>query len=892
MNLLVTFWRCMLMFLTFSIQGCPLLPADCEHFIPLGNLTVEPAPLFLLGSNLTVYCHISDCEWSYKITLELNGRNVNLSKRVNCTTEMFYLPSVRAPQSSLVCKMNHNQLSAQSIVNGKDLRAGLPPDKPVNVNCETTRSSDLIDCSWERGQETYILTFFNVSLFRENGTQIYSNRIKNADEVVLPREILDENTKYLLTVTAYNHFGASRSDPFIFCMKDLVIPETPHIVHMDFGSSSAFATLRWKTSESSVHLRPQIRLRATNSSWEQRDGAELSDGLMQVDNLRPLTRYELQIRTCDSPSGLTPKNISSFTTKWTSRPLCSRWSPSVRKMSPGRGLSQELHVWRILAGWTLNGLRNVTVLWKPPPSEDYSGELLEYQILLDNGHVQSCAAASSLCLLQVPAEVQAASVTAVTSYGTSPPANVNFRHTGVLVPVLRDLTPGASGSSALLSWAPRTEEELLNFVVEWDSVPARELQWKLLRKEQRNTSLSGLTAGVRYNVSLYAVTTRGVSAPASNLIYSKEKKPVHSPTLLVLVHESRQILVQWNELPVDQQRGFITKYTIYLRTLGPSSTEHRVIVSGSGPREMWLDCPEGALVLQMSASNSAGEGPRGRWTSSQPVAPAVGLVIVIVLIVTVFIVTVVNLMCWSCVRKWIKEKCISWGPDWLAESLPKPGRSNAIRLLEDDRSEPLFWSTYSDPPLSPILVVSSEERVCPIIQVEKSQTNSGEALAETTPSVSSTRTMLVEHASYKPQTAALVPLEEDTFSEEGLKDTQANAEEDRHSDILTGLLGGLLPSMDVDYSDLSQGLTLGSIDGLLLPTNSETTFLNTVFFQEGRGTMDNMETNVFLDLQQDCGITLDTDDPCSSQCLSETTQTDDYFPQVAHLSTTMLDTQR
>lgn len=30
----------------------------------------------------------------------------------------------------------------------------------------------------------------------------------------------------------------------------------------------------------------------------------------------------------------------------------------------------------------------------------------------------------------------------------------------------------------------------------------------------------------------------------------------------------------------------------------------------------------------------------------------------------------------------IKEKCISWGPEWLAESLPKPGRSNAIRLLE------------------------------------------------------------------------------------------------------------------------------------------------------------------------------------------------------------------
>lgn len=216
-------------------------------------------------------------------------------------------------------------------------------------------------------------------------------------------------------------------------------------------------------------------------------------------------------------------------------------------------------------------------------------------------------------------------------------------------------------------------------------------------------------------------------------------------------------------------------------------------------------------------------------------------------------------------------------------------------FLQDDRSEPLFWPTYSDPPLSPILVVSSEEKdqVCPVVHVEKSRTSSGHATAETTSSVSSTRTMLVKHASYKPQTAALVPLEEeDASSEEGLRDTPANAEEDKHSDVLMGLLGGLLSSVDVDYSDLSQGLTLGSIDGLLLPKNAETMVLNTVFFQERRGTMDDMETNVFLDLQQDWEITLDTDSPCSSQCLGETTRTDDYFPQVARLSMTTLDTKR
>lgn len=32
---------------------------------------------------------------------------------------------------------------------------------------------------------------------------------------------MDENTKYQLTVTAYNDFGASQSDPVILCVNDI-----------------------------------------------------------------------------------------------------------------------------------------------------------------------------------------------------------------------------------------------------------------------------------------------------------------------------------------------------------------------------------------------------------------------------------------------------------------------------------------------------------------------------------------------------------------------------------------------------------------------------------------------------------------------------------------------
>lgn len=49
-----------------------------------------------------------------------------------------------------------------------------------------------------------------------------------------------------------------------------------------------------------------------------------------------------------------------------------------------------------------------------------------------------------------------------------------------------------------------------------------------------------------------------------------------------------------------------------------------VTVSGTGQRQMWLDCPKGALTLELTASNSAGEGPRGRkmLSACQPADPA------------------------------------------------------------------------------------------------------------------------------------------------------------------------------------------------------------------------------------------------------------------------------
>ncbi|XP_054459001.1 interleukin-23 receptor [Anoplopoma fimbria] len=896
MNLSSTLWRFIIIFLSFPIKRGPLLPAGCQHFIDSGYLTVKPSRLFLIGSNLTVTCHILKCQsQSSTISLAVNGHTVAPWKKVNCTTAIFRLFNVQIPQSIVLCKQKRDQLSR--VVAGLDLHGGLPPDKPENVLCEMSRSSAFINCSWEGGRETHLLTTYNISLNRENGTQILFDQIQDAAEITIPRAKIDENTTHQLIITAYNHFGVSQSDPFFFCAKDVVIPETPRITQIEFGNNSIAALLQWETSGSSENLRSDVQLRRNNSSWEVAEGKELSEGLIQVDGLRLLTEYEFQMRTCYSPSGLRSNSSKGS--------FCSKWSPAVGWRSPGKGPSQQLCVWRMLGSPGTNGLRMVMVLWKPPSPDDFSGSVQNYKIYLGNDQKQevTCPAALSRCSLQVPAELQELSISTVTLYGASPPADVPLRHSGDFGPVLRELDPAVNGSSVFVSWSWPGNKHLstsggepLHFVLEWTSVPSAELQWQQVAKEQNSTFITGLTAGVRYNISLYSVTTRGVSAPSSGLVYSKEQKPVSGPSMSVLVHKSRRILIQWDEIPIDKQKGFITNYTIYLQMLDSSNTKLSVTVPGSGPRRMWLVCPEGALALQLTASTSAGEGKLGNLICSQPESPAVDVVIVLVFIITLFIAIVANLMCWRCVRERIKQKCVTCGPAWLHENLPKLGNSNAIKLLEQYGSEPSFSSTHSDPPLSPISFISQEERddVYPTVHVEITQDGSGPT-AETPLLMSDPGTFpvdrLLEHVSYKPQIATSASQgEEGKETEDEQRDPTSSGDVDKC--VFGGLLGGSLSSVEMDSSVAPLGLTLSSV-GLLWPKSPETThLLNGGFLLERRGTENDVEADSpSLDLQQGEIMTPDTEDTYLSQWTVETTLTGGYFPQAAVSNTTLLEDQ-
>lgn len=177
--------------------------------------------------------------------------------------------------------------------------------------------------------------------------------------------------------------------------------------------------------------------------------------------------------------------------------------------------------------------------------------------------------------------------------------------------------------------------------------------------------------------------------------------------------------------------------------------------------------------------------------------------------------------------------------------------------------------------------------VYPVIHVEVSRTGFKQPTAERSSPATDVRMTLIEDTGYKPQIPSSPPEEEAKDTEEN---DEENAEEDGFSSVCKGLLGGLLASVNVDFSGSSQGLILDSVGGLLWPKTTEANAMTRVFLQETTAGDDVEADSRCLDLQQEDSVTRDTADTCSPA--GETSLNGSYFPQAASVGATPLNTER
>ncbi|XP_046905466.1 interleukin-23 receptor isoform X2 [Hypomesus transpacificus] len=578
-------------------------------------------------------------------------------------------------------------------------------------------------------------------------------------------------------------------------------PDAPGIVNVLFANDSTSAEVLWASARPSLQQAAHLRFRKRNGSWVEKQATDL--GLCAAAGAHRSARRALeQVRSVAGPS-------------------------------------QEPDVWRVMLPLEKDGARTVIVMWKHPgqPGSQVWHELA----YLEHGDTQRvhCAADTTQHSLLLSPEVRALEVTALTSYGRSPTATLYLNYTVLPAQVLTHLA-GANGS-VVLSWTEAGAGDkagagdeagavLLGYVVEWRS-GSGVLGWQRVSREQRSTSITGLDAGVRYQVSLHADTSRGGCELASSLVYSRQQKPLAGPRARVVSHQAGEVVMTWEELALEEQRGFITHYSIYVRAQGAPQRKDTVLAGE--PRRHRLVCPKGYVSLSVSASTSVGEGPLGAWMPCPPPPPAV---IWVVGVATVVMVLLVNLLFCRYIRMRVKHTCMTFGPACLVESPPQPDNSNAIKLLLEVQQEvqQTCWSRHSDPVLSLIEEVSQEERgeVYPDIHMEHPITRPSQAPGEGTEIRGGPSEGLSPQTGYKPQTSAPVPPPQEPKGEEE-EAREERQEEDgmsapcwkgsvRDFELPGGLLGTWLCDLGLSASPIQAQTSVGC---LLSPVSPQMTSL-------------------------------------------------------------------
>ncbi|KAJ8279089.1 hypothetical protein COCON_G00061550 [Conger conger] len=814
-------WEVVFVYLLCWTIGCSM------QIICSGVLQVEPGPVVHMGSELTVLCRSYAEHCGRTFSIFLNRQLQHPLEEINCSTVRLRLANV-VPNAHLICTVSQDR--THQTVCGTNLQPGFPPEMPTGLRCFARRDSENISCTWDKGRETHLPTRYIATFKFKNGTQSVHQLNDSESSFCVPWSLFDADVEY--SVRAQNDLGEALSDAIPLSARDIVIPNTPKIITVEFGNHSRTATLHWNISESSREWRVKIRI-GDNRKHREFWGTELRQGLVMLEDLRPLPWYEFQIQACSVDK----------------KPKCSQWSQPVQCRSPRTAPTKKLDVWRILRGIEENGTQKVTVLWKP---ENYRDVMVGHELVYwarGQRLVVTCGPNVTEKTLHVSPDVTRIFIYAVTSMGQSPPATLHISKAGLAVPHVRDLAPADEGS-LLLTWDlfHHENKSALGYVVQWQS-HSKEIQWKRLAADDSFTHIEGLEPGVRFNISLYAMTSMGISDPAIRQAYSREEKPLAGPKVSLLNIEAARILIQWEELSLEQQRGFITNYTVYMRK---RNTGQQLTLAGSLSRQMWLNHLDTPFDLHISASNSAGEGPLGKKVFCQLQASPKdwsdvrqGLVIAIPLVI------LANLMCLDCVRRRITRTCTMVGPQWLFENFPKVENSTATKLLQEKErsdSESSWRYMYDDPPITPVEIIPSETTDWhpSDVGIKSADVGMGRQVLQEKPETS---VLLEEEHAYKPQITSTAqeefPEEEDNPWVTPLHTGVSLIPGEEHT-IYSPDVSGLLRDWLSDLTQDRSGASLNTTGGIHFKGTPQIVLTTGSWLEEGLTGLGDRAENIHL----------------------------------------------
>ncbi|KAL4822880.1 hypothetical protein H8958_013769 [Nasalis larvatus] len=645
-------------------------PVKNISWMPDSQTKVFPQDkVILVGSDITFCCVSQE-----KVLSALIGHT-------NC-------PLIHLDGENVAIKIRNISVSASSGTNvvfttednifGTVIFAGYPPDTPQQLNCETHDLKEIL-CSWNPGRATALVgpratSYTLLESFSGKYVRFKRAEAPTNESYQLFFQMLPNQEIYNFTLNAHNPLGRSEST-ILVNITEKVYPHTPTSFKVkDINSTAVKLSWHLPGNFAKINFLCQIEIKKSNSVQEQRNvtikGVENSSYLVALDKLNPYTVYTFRIRCSTEPFW-----------KW------SKWSNKKQHLTTEAIPSKGPDTWR---EWSSDG-KNLIIYWKPLPINEANGKILSYNVSCSSD--EETQSLSEIPDPQHKAEIQLdkndyiISVVAKNSVGSSPPSKI----ASMEIPNddLKIEQVVGMGKGILLTWH-YDPNMTCDYVIKWCNSSRSEpclMDWRKVPSNSTETVIESdqFRPGVRYNFFLYGCRNQGYQLLRSMIGYIEELAPTVAPNFTVEDTSADSILVKWEDIPVEELRGFLRGYLFYFGKGERDTSKMRVLESGRSDIKVKniTDISQKTLRiadlqgktsyhLVLRAYTDGGVGPeKSMYVVTKE--NSVGLIIAILIPVAVAVIVgvVTSILCYR-KREWIKE---TFYPD-----IPNPENCKALQF--------------------------------------------------------------------------------------------------------------------------------------------------------------------------------------------------------------------